>query len=231
MASRKVVQRVVSSAAPNAGLQGCWSALSGSLRYEYTSCSFSPQQEQRLNRSYCSASAYRQSPSKPSSPFASLSNSPFDADKTKVKKRQRRKFIPRKAAVALTPKAREFFQSLLEGVTSTHDSKPQSKEEKDPVIGIQLTYTQSTSGEPRMVFGFSFLRASTLHPNDEAVSLELLDDGSPKLPADAMEDGLPKLYVHRDAVLKVLGATLDVDEKKLLPILYDKEGNVMDPNA
>ena len=82
-----------------------------------------------------------------------------------------------------------------------------------------------------MVFGFSFLRASALHPNDEAVSLELLEDGSPKLPADAMEDGLPKLYVHRDAVLKVLGATLDVDEAKLLPILYDKEGNVMDPNA
>ena len=86
-----------------------------------------------------------------------------------------------------------------------------------------------------MVFGFSFLRSSALHPNDEAVSLEVSvsEDGkeSPKSPAEALGDGLPKLYVHHDAVLKVLGSTLDVDEERLMPILYDKEGNVMDPNA
>ena len=64
------------------------------------------------------------------------------------------------------------------------------------------------------------------------VSLEVLEDGeTPKPPADALEDGLLKLYVHHDAVLKVLGATLDVDEERLVPILYDKEGNIMDPNA
>ena len=59
------------------------------------------------------------------------------------------------------------------------------------------------------------------------------EDGTetPKSPADALDDGLPKLYVHHDAVLKVLGSTLDVDEERLMPILYDKEGNVMDPNA
>ena len=83
-----------------------------------------------------------------------------------------------------------------------------------------------------MVFGFSFLRSSALDPNDEAVSLEVLEDGeTPKSPAEALDDGLPKLYVHHDAVLKVLGSTLDVDEERLMPILYDKEGNVMDPNA
>ena len=131
----------------------------------------------------------------------------------------------------MTPKARTFFKSLLENVTS-NQSDGESKQSDDAIIGIQLTYSQSTTGEPRMVFGFSFLRASALHPNDEAVSLEVLEDGeTPKPPAEALEDGLPKLYVHHDAVLKVLGATLDVDEERLVPILYDKEGNVMDPNA
>ena len=139
--------------------------------------------------------------------------------------------------MALTSKARTFFKSLLENVAANKDSENSKESEEDgPIIGIQLTYSQSTTGEPRMVFGFSFLRSSTLHPNDEAVSLEVSvseEDGTetPKSPADALDDGLPKLYVHHDAVLKVLGSTLDVDEERLMPILYDKEGNVMDPNA
>ena len=134
----------------------------------------------------------------------------------------------------MTPKARTFFQSLLKNVAANQSKQTDdnAKQSDDAIIGIQLTYSQSTTGEPRMVFGFSFLRASALHPNDEAVSLEVLEDGkTPKAPADALEDGLPKLYVHHDAVLKVLGATLDVDEERLMPIVYDKEGNVMDPNA
>ena len=138
--------------------------------------------------------------------------------------------------MALTPKARAFFKSLLENVAANQSDKSTSEYDDDPIIGIQLTYSQSTTGEPRMVFGFSFLRSSSLHPNDEAVSLEVSvseEDGTetPKSPADALDDGLPKLYVHHDAVLKVLGSTLDVDEERLMPILYDKEGNVMDPNA
>jgi len=134
--------------------------------------------------------------------------------------------------VALTPKARTFFKSLLENVATNQSDKGSSDAEDDPIIGVQLTYSQSTTGEPRMVFGFSFLRSSALDPNDEAVSLEVLEDGeTPKSPAEALDDGLPKLYVHHDAVLKVLGSTLDVDEERLMPILYDKEGNVMDPNA
>ena len=63
------------------------------------------------------------------------------------------------------------------------------------------------------------------------VSLELMEDGTPKSPKDSMNDGLPKLYVHHDAFLKVLGATLDVNTESLTPILYDREGNLMDPNA
>lgn len=167
---------------------------------------------------------------------SSEGGAPTSKTPNKARNSRKRKFIPRKAAVALTPKARTFFKSLLENVAANQSDKSTSESEDDPIIGIQLTYSQSTTGEPRMVFGFSFLRSSALHPNDEAVSLEvsvLDEDGSetPKSPADALDDGLPKLYVHHDAVLKVLGSTLDVDEERLMPILYDKEGNVMDPNA
>ena len=58
-----------------------------------------------------------------------------------------------------------------------------------------------------------------------------MEDGTPKSPRDSAEDGLPKLYVHHNAFLKVLGATVDVNMENITPILYDKEGNVMDPNA
>jgi len=92
--------------------------------------------------------------------------------------------------------------------------------------------------EPRMAFTFRFVTADDIGPHDEAVSLELVRDGDgdgapmrPKSPAEAVNDGLPKLYVSADAFLKVLGATVDVDPQTVTPILYDKEGNKMDPNA
>lgn len=85
--------------------------------------------------------------------------------------------------------------------------------------------------QPRMVFSFDFVSAADLGPFDEGVSLQVLDDGvTPKAPADSLSDGLPKLYVSGNAFLKVLGATLDVDTAKMAPLLYDKEGNRMDPN-
>jgi hypothetical protein len=65
----------------------------------------------------------------------------------------------------------------------------------------------------------------------DSVSLELLEDGKPKSPRDSIDDGLPKLYIHHNAFLKVLGATLDVNTETISPILYDREGNIMDPNA
>ena len=134
--------------------------------------------------------------------------------------------MPRRAAVSLTPGARTFFRSLLDGVASGPG------DDGDHVVGVVLTYGQSSTGEPRMVFGFDLLRSSDLDPGHDAVSLEVLEDGvTPRSPAEALEDGLPKLYVHRDAVLKVLGATVEVDRETLAPILRDKEGNVMDPNA
>lgn len=207
---------------------------------------------------------------------ASLASSPFDPEKTKTmsspfargggpgqqqnttatatthaatnnQPRRRKEFVPRKAAVELTERARLFFKKLL--------SNPPRAE----IIGLLLNYDQSTTGEPRMVFSFSFVTANdlermTLAHNGsappEGVSLEVLEepvvirkgggDGSdktstrivPKSPAQSKDDGLPKLYVSGNAFLKVLGARVDVDpEGDLTPILFDKEGNRMDPNA
>jgi len=135
--------------------------------------------------------------------------------------------MPRKAAVQLTDRSRTFFQQLL-----ANPPRPE-------VIGVQLQYETSRVAAPRMAFTFRFVTADDVGPYDEAVSLELVrdDDGDgattsrPKSPAEAVDDGLPKLYVSADAFLKVLGATVDVDPQTVTPILYDKEGNKMDPNA
>ena len=82
-----------------------------------------------------------------------------------------------------------------------------------------------------MVFSFSFVNKDELNEQDEGVSLEVDEDGNPKSPRDALDDGLPKLYVHHNAFLKVLGATVDVDTKNITPKLYDKEGFELDANA
>ena len=64
-----------------------------------------------------------------------------------------------------------------------------------------------------------------------SVSLEVLEDGiTPKPPKDSMNDGLPKLYVHHNAILKIFGSTLDVDDRYNL-VLFDSEGNQLEPNA
>jgi len=63
--------------------------------------------------------------------------------------------------------------------------------------------------------------------------LEINEDGTPKPPSESINDGLPKLYIHHGAFLKVLGGTLDIDIKDsgdFAAVLYDKEGNEMDPN-
>ena len=66
---------------------------------------------------------------------------------------------------------------------------------------------------------------------NKSVSLEVDDEGKPKAPLEAVDDGLPKLYIHHNAFLKVLGATVDVDTTNITPILYDKEGFEMDANV
>jgi hypothetical protein len=37
--------------------------------------------------------------------------------------------------------------------------------------------------------------------------------------------------INHNGFLKVLGATVDVDLENFTPILHDREGNKMDPNA
>jgi len=150
--------------------------------------------------------------------------------KPKMKKaaRKPRQFIPPKAAIQLTSRARTFCRELLENT-----SNPE-------IGGIMLRFQQSASGEPRMVFSFDFIMARDLGSDDEGVSLEVLEDGTPTPPIESMNDGKRKLYLHQSAILKVMGGTLDIaerddgsgkDTKVIAPIMYDKEGNEMDPNA
>ena len=134
-----------------------------------------------------------------------------------VRRKSSKKFVPRKAAVKLSEKARTLFQKLLEN----HPTRD----------GILLDYKQSSTGQPRMVFSFSFVSKDELHERDEGVSLEVDEDGNPKSPAETLDDGLPKLYIHHNAFLKVLGSTVDVDTKNITPVLYDKEGFELDSNA
>lgn len=87
-------------------------------------------------------------------PLSSLSSSPFgNTTKNKSNRRKKKRIIPRKAAVELTEKARTIFQKLL-------DNQPT----KD---GILLNYKQSATGEPRMVFSFSFVSKEDLDDQDE----------------------------------------------------------------
>lgn len=141
------------------------------------------------------------------------------ASEKKIVRKATHQFVPRKAPVSLTETARKFFKSITE-----------TKQEGE-VAGIILNYHQSSSGEPRMVFSFDFVKTSELGPDDEGVSLEILDDGSPKPPSLSWADGKPKLYIHHNAFMKVLGSKIDVDLDTLKLTLYDREGNIMDPNA
>jgi hypothetical protein len=138
-------------------------------------------------------------------------------------------FVPQKAPVKMTPKARKFFKGLL----------AHNMESNKETIGIMLRYRQSQTGEPRMVFTFDFVTQNQISDKDEPVSLELVEsigsDGekeeTPKLPQDSYDDGLPKLFIHEHAFMKVLGCTIDINTLDLTPVLYDREGNLCDPNA
>ena len=91
------------------------------------------------------------------------------------------------------------------------------------VVGIMLGYQQTTTGKPRMVFLFDFLREGQLETFDEAVSLCDKNDDDDDQENDNDNDDHHRrrnLYVHRNAFMKVLGATID----------FDWEGNKIDPN-
>jgi hypothetical protein len=87
-----------------------------------------------------------------SSPFATTTTTTTKRNPHQQRK-ERSKFIPLKAAVQLSERARVLFQKLLA-----------SKPDKD---GILLDYHQSSSGEPRMVFSFQFVTKNELVEEDE----------------------------------------------------------------
>ncbi|GKZ01431.1 hypothetical protein MPSEU_001093900 [Mayamaea pseudoterrestris] len=157
--------------------------------------------------------------------FHSLSIRQFSGQKASPPRKRtagKHSFIPQKAAVNLTEQARTFFKQLLD------------KPPRPDIVGIMLYYDQSKQhGDMRMVFSFDFVTPADIDlENDEAVSLEVLEDGTTAKPyVDSLNDGLSKLYVHHNAFMKVLGATVDVDLETLTPVLHDREGNLMDPNA
>lgn len=65
------------------------------------------------------------------------------------------------------------------------------------------------------------------------VSLEVLQDGSPKPPSESDLDNLPKLYIHHSGFMKLLGGTMDIEIEKdgsFHPTFKDREGNDLDPN-
>ena len=155
----------------------------------------------------------------PSSVYSITITSPVTA--TSI--RQKTNMVPRKAAIALTPKAREIFQKLIAATGSE---------------GIMLKYEISSQNALRMTFKFDLIKDATkeLTAQDEGVSLEVLEDGvTPKPPSESWDDNLAKLYIHHAAFMKVLGGTLDVDFDSetgdLTPKLFDREGHEMDPNA
>ena len=94
--------------------------------------------------------------SSPPSPSRLLTSSPTF---TKASPRRKRQFIPRKAAVKLTDRARTFFKALLE-------SNPEK-------LGVILNYQQASSGQPRMVFSFGFVTKDQISPEDEGCVLNV----------------------------------------------------------
>ena len=80
-----------------------------------------------------------------------------------------------------------------------------------------------------MVFSLQFCTPEDLHPYDEAVALD--SDTAADAAEEEADTEAKKFYVSQNAFLKVLGATVDVDLETMEPILLDKEGNRLDPNA
>jgi len=168
-----------------------------------------------FDKRYYTTTSFKSSSTKPSTP----------------KTKRKRKFIPPKAIVNLTPKSRNLFKTLLS--IAIQNSEGKNNNDGNKIIGILLKYQQSSSGEPRMVFQFDFLRQVELENSEhEGVSLEVKEDGkTPKNHRDSIDDGLLKLYIHSDAVMKVLGCTIDIDDKDgFTPLVYDRDGVLVDPN-
>lgn len=173
--------------------------------------------DQNLNLMAFSSSPTAEPPSMDDDDALKISGS-IAPKPTKRKVKLRKSFVPRKAAISLTPKCRKLFRNLLSVANSD-------------VAGVMVRFRQASNGQPRMCFTFDFVTSSEIGPNDEGVSLEVQEDGiTPKSPIDSQSDGLPKLYIHHNAFIKVLGSMIDVGDDGVSPILFDRQGNKLDPN-
>ena len=145
--------------------------------------------------------------------FRRMLSNDTDASATREEtesKPKRRAIVARKPAISLTPKSRKFFQALLEYDT------------RDDIAGIMLRYQQHGGGEPRMVFSFDFVTKDKVDPMDEPVSLIEGEDNA--------SGSKFKIFVHRDAFMKVLGSTVDLNDENGLPRLLNRDGDELDPN-
>jgi len=127
-------------------------------------------------------------------------------------------FVPVQAAIHLDEPARTFLKGMLQ------------KAPRPEIVGVLLTY-QSSSTSLGMAFHFAYCTAKDISDQDEAVSLEIMMNGKPKSPRDAVDDGLFKLYVAQGALIKVLGSTLQLNGGNNTLVLVDAQGNPLDPNA
>jgi hypothetical protein len=82
------------------------------------------------------------------------SHAPVRLLSSSSKQSKQRGFVPRKAALNLTPTARKFCKLLL-------------KNAPEGVTGIMLKYQMSSAGDMRMVFSLDFVRADNIGPEDE----------------------------------------------------------------
>lgn len=195
-----------------------------------------------------------------SSPFSSKSKKHSNSNSNTRKQRPSFR-IPKKAPVNLTPKARQFFKALLQNKIQNNANDKNSAEEivgillqyqqsktGEPRMVFTFDFvTQNQLGKKDEPVSLEVVTIATdVHAEDadvdtntdaDDVAKEMhseIDQGKeeiPKSPEESYNDGLPKLYIHEHAFMKVLGCTIDIDMETFTPILYDREGNVMDPNA
>lgn len=108
-----------------------------------------------------------------------------------------------RSPVKLSKNARQVFEMMLKGDNNRE--------------AVQISYQQSKDGL-QMVFSFNFLHQS---------EVEMVESRSPpdEYATIFADDSIHyKLYVHPNALMKVIGATVDVDIESMNFSLQDKEG-------
>ena len=108
-----------------------------------------------------------------------------------------------RSPIKLSENARQVFEMMLKGDNNRE--------------AVQIGYQQSKDGL-QMVFSFNFLNQS---------EVEMVESRCPPDEyATIFEDDFIhyKLYVHPNALMKVIGATVDVDTESMKFSLQDEEG-------